>query len=395
MSNILFINFPAEGHVNPTLGIVKAFAERGDNVHYITTEKFKERLEGVGAKVHLHPDLLRKTSINASTLSGVQTFLNIHIQTSLDTLEITKQLSESIQFDFIFYDRFGAGKLVRDYLNVPGISSSPSFLVPNEFFKKHPFHPDSETPFHPDQHAEKLLDQIQKRFGVSPENMLQFMNNDGELTIVYTSRYFQPNNELFGDNYIFIGPSFPKRMETNQFPLEELKDKKVLYISMGTILDQVEEFFNICIDAFSDFQGKVVIAAGERADFSKIKKAPDNFIISSYVPQLEVLSESDVFITHGGMNSVNEGIHYNVPLVVIPHDKDQPMVAQRLTELSAGYRLSKDNIQVQSLKDAVNEVLLKNEYKEGIKKINDSFHDCGGVELALKEIDSFLGSKRS
>lgn len=29
MKNVLFINFPAEGHVNPTLGMTKAFADRG------------------------------------------------------------------------------------------------------------------------------------------------------------------------------------------------------------------------------------------------------------------------------------------------------------------------------------------------------------------------------
>ena len=29
MLNILVVNFPAEGHVNPTLNLVKAFTERG------------------------------------------------------------------------------------------------------------------------------------------------------------------------------------------------------------------------------------------------------------------------------------------------------------------------------------------------------------------------------
>jgi UDP:flavonoid glycosyltransferase YjiC (YdhE family) len=36
--NVLMINFPAEGHVNPTLGVVKALTDRGDSVHYVTTE---------------------------------------------------------------------------------------------------------------------------------------------------------------------------------------------------------------------------------------------------------------------------------------------------------------------------------------------------------------------
>ncbi|MNO51819.1 Oleandomycin glycosyltransferase [compost metagenome] len=386
MMNILMVNFPAEGHVNPTLGIAKAFAERGDNVHYITTEKFKERLEGVGAIVHLHTDLLRKASINHFTPSGLNTFINIHIQTSLDILEITKQLSETINFDFVFYDKFGAGELVRDYLHIPGISSSASFLMPKEEFKNIL----SSDLFQPDENVERLLDQMMEKFDVLPKNMLQFMNNSGDLNIVYTSRYFQPGNELFGEEYVFIGPSFPQRKTTVHFSLEGLKDKKVLYISMGTVLDHVEQFFNTCIDAFSDFEGKVVIAAGEKSDFTKIKQAPENFIISPYVPQLEVLNQSDVIITHGGMNSVNEAIHYSVPLVVIPHDKDQPMVAQRLTELGAGYRLSKDNINVHFLKDAVNEVLSNSEYKEAIQKIKDSFQACGGPEKAIRVIDSFL-----
>jgi UDP:flavonoid glycosyltransferase YjiC (YdhE family) len=79
-----------------------------------------------------------------------------------------------------------------------------------------------------------------------------------------------------------------------------------------------------------------------------------------------------------------------VPLVVLPHDKDQPMVAQRLTELKAGYRISKDNINVQSLKEALENVLSNREYIEGIQKINDSFQECGGTEKALEAIDSFM-----
>ncbi len=37
------------------------------------------------------------------------------------------------------------------------------------------------------------------------------MNNKGDVCLVYTSRYFQPNSESFGENNIFIGPSISKR----------------------------------------------------------------------------------------------------------------------------------------------------------------------------------------
>lgn len=392
MANILMINFPAEGHINPTLGIAKAFAERGDSVHYITTEKFKERIEKVGATVHLQPDLLSKVSIDPNSNEGLNAFLKIQIQTSLDVLAITKQLSRDINFNFVLYEKFGAGQLVRDYLQVPGVCSSASFLFPKEFLENMPL--SQKSGFKADEEARELMEQIQEYYGVKPESTSQFMNNVAELMIVFTSRYFQPNSEKFDDSNLFIGPTFPKRAYTGNFPLEALENEQVLYISMGTVLDHTEEFFNICIDAFSDFKGKVVIATGERVDMTKVKEAPEQFIISSYVPQLKVLEHTDVFITHGGMNSVNESIHFNVPMVVIPHDKDQPMVAQRLTELNAGYRVSKDNLKPETLKDAVNQVLTNKSYKDNIKKINESFQESGGPEKALEVIDAFIENKK-
>ncbi len=94
------------------------------------------------------------------------------------------------------------------------------------------------------------------------------------------------------------------------------------------------------------------------------------------------------------MNSVNEGIHFNVPLVVMPHDKDQPMVAQRLTELQAGYTVSKDHVTAQSLKHAVEEVLNNDRYKEGIQKINRSFQDCMNMEEVMERIDQFIEQRK-
>ncbi|WIG47569.1 glycosyltransferase [Bacillus halotolerans] len=393
MKKVLILNFPAEGHVNPTLGITKAFADRGYDVHYISTEKYKERLEAVGATVHLHQDLLRTTPIHVASPNGILDFLKIHIKTSLDILHVVKELSKSIQFDFVYYDKFGAGELVRDYLNIPGISSSASFLFDEEHLKILPLHPDSEVPLQLDKECENLLAEMKETYGVSPKNLVQFMNNKGELNVVYTSRYFQPESHRFGDECLFIGPSFPKRAAKTDFPVEQLKDEKVIYISMGTVLDKTEEFFNLCIDAFSNFDGLVVIAAGEKADLTKLKQAPENFIIAPYVPQLEVLEHSDVFITHGGMNSVNEGIHFNVPLVVMPHDKDQPMVAQRLSELQAGYTISKDEVNAQLLKQGIEEVLQNDQYLEGIKKINQSFQECMDMDEVMERIDQLIHQK--
>jgi hypothetical protein len=76
---------------------------------------------------------------------------------------------------------FGAGELVRDYLEIPGVSSSPSFLMPEEHMKKFPFHPDSEVPFKPEKNNIELLQQVKEKFGVSPKIMVQFMGFLGKI----------------------------------------------------------------------------------------------------------------------------------------------------------------------------------------------------------------------
>ncbi|NGY76052.1 hypothetical protein F6Y02_06105 (plasmid) [Bacillus megaterium] len=129
--NVLIINFPGEGHVNPTLGIVKALVNRGDSVHYITTEEFKDRIEGLGANTYLHPNHLKgRTPQNTS----IHEFLQIHLKLSFDILTIVQELASSISFDYVYHDTFGAGLLVKDYLNIPSVSSSSSFVIPHEQF---------------------------------------------------------------------------------------------------------------------------------------------------------------------------------------------------------------------------------------------------------------------
>lgn len=151
---------------------------------------------------------------------------------------------------------------------------------------------------------------MKDKYGVVFDSLVQFMNNMGELNVVYISRYFQFESEIFGDEYLFIGLSFLKRKGDIVFLIDFLKNEKVIYILMGMVFGNMEVFFNLCIDVFLDFEGKVVIVVGEKVDLLKIKQVFENFIIVLYVLQFEVLEQVDVFVIYGGMNSVNEGIYY-------------------------------------------------------------------------------------
>lgn len=225
--NVLMINIPAEGHVNPTLGVVKALIDRGDSVHYITTEEFKERIEGLGANVYLHPNHLK--GLTPQKVTSIHEFMQVIFKLSYDILAVVQELADSIPFDYVYHDTFGAGLLVKDYLNIPSISSSSSFAIPQEQFLKM-LESGRGLPLNPSPEMEKenstITERIQERFGVKVKHHFQFMMNTSDLNIVYTSREFQPGGEYMDDSYVFIGPSITKRVQTHDFPLEELKENR-------------------------------------------------------------------------------------------------------------------------------------------------------------------------
>jgi UDP-glucoronosyl and UDP-glucosyl transferase len=66
---------------------------------------------------------------------------------------------------------------------------------------------------------------------------------------------------------------------------------------------------------------------------------PANWRVVDRVDQQEVLSRSDVFVTHGGCNSFHEALLHRVPMVVVPFFGDQLIVARRAAELSIGVDL--------------------------------------------------------
>ena len=54
------------------------------------------------------------------------------------------------------------------------------------------------------------------------------------------------------------------------------------------------------------------------------------------VPQLDLLARVDLFVTHGGMNSVSEGLYYGVPLVGVPQQLEQALNGRQAARHGAG-----------------------------------------------------------
>ena len=131
-----------------------------------------------------------------------------------------------------------------------------------------------------------------------------------------------------------------------------------------------------------------IITNGKGLDTRMLKNIPSNIHVYSSVPQLEVLCIADVFVTHGGMNSISEALVHGVPMVVIPFMADQPVNARQVETLGLGKRLKHKTVNSESLKETVWSVLWDEQIEANLANAQDwiahALGNKGGAELILE-----------
>ncbi len=383
--------FPGHGHVNPTIGLVNELVECGDEITYICAEEFRSKLKNTGAKfVGFELDTSKFISKNKIEVAG-ERFLKI----TENVLKLA--MKEEGEFDYIVHDPFvkPGTKIVEKFKVKKVIATSTTFAF-NEKIYENVLCAMAKVTKAIESITEGFAklkpeyDKLGKEFGIDfskAQNPMQLMmSSKSDLTIVFTSKYYQPDGESFDDTYKFVGPSIFDRHELEDFKIENPENKKVVYISLGTNINTNLEFYKNCLEALGSREDlKVIMSIGKNTAIEELGNIPKNFDIYNYVPQLEVLKKVDLFITHGGMNSSSEGLYNNIPLIVVPQFADQPIIAKRVEELGAGVPLMAD-ISVQAIENAVNKVLSDNSYKENAKKIGESLRACGGYKKAAEAI---------
>lgn len=384
---IVFFNIPAHGHTNPTLGVVKELINNNHDVYYYSYEIMREKIESSGAHFIPCDKFDSQTKLSNEDKEKIakdlvfSTNLIVDMTLRLDD-EILKEMQE-LKPDVIVADSMAFwGKLIAKKLNIPFISSTTTFA-----FNKYSARvmkqegPGLFSLIKSIPKINKSLDRLRQK-GYEVKSMLDIIANDENTsTIVYTSKYFQPYSETFNDNYAFVGPVLRESVEKT-----EKVEIPTVYISLGTVNNNHKNFYQNCFEALKDENLRVIMSVGEDIDIELLENIPNNFTVKKHVDQISVLKNTDVFITHCGMNSVSEALYYGIPLILFPQTTEQKGVANRVSELGAGKFLEKNNSE--NIKNTVLDVLKDKKIKENAIKISNSFTSCGSILKAVKFIEN-------
>jgi MGT family glycosyltransferase len=245
---------------------------------------------------------------------------------------------------------------------------------------------------------QRLWQQLTQKYtlkAISKKDVFQLqpnsMNLRGDLNIVYTSEMFQIQRSYFDASYIFTGPCYSERAVDAQFPLLKSAEKPIIYISLGSVTSYNSKtfFYQKCLQAFANSEYTVVMSVGKFIDIAELGNIPPNFIVSNYVPQMQVLQQASVFITHGGTNSTWEALIHKVPLIVFPQGGDQYLVANRVEELNIGVWVKQKNIAALKLRSLVEQIIKDEKIRSNVDLLSSSLITSGGTQKAVDKILEF------
>jgi MGT family glycosyltransferase len=388
MSKVLFLGVPSHGHINPTLGLVSELVTQGEEVIYFASADFKEKIIATGAAFRAYSADLNIFKMDSNDADNAHDpMLNILMQADDIIADILHQI-KGIKFDYLIHSAaFPFTKVIAQLLKIPTVSSLAIFAGLRDFLEEmnqsHEAMPGMEAMINAYNTAtQRIYDAYSVRL---PDNFMQMIYNTGDINLVYTSKYFTPDIEYFDDSFKFVGPPIYARKENMDFPFERLQNKKVIYISLGTVFSNYDPaLYPIFFNSFANLDVVVVLAAYQ-VDFSGYE-IPENFIVRNYVPQSAILAYTDVAITHAGMNSISDIIYSNTPFVAIPLGADQPVLAEKAVALGAAIALDANQLTPEILRTSTEKVFADPGYLQGIRKISDSFKAAGGYKKAVEEI---------
>lgn len=176
--------------------------------------------------------------------------------------------------------------------------------------------------------------------------------------------------------------------------------KPIIYVSMGnTFIYENGYLFDIIIETLKEFavDYSIIISVGNQKLYEQynLKYKLNNVLLMPYVPQIEILKRTHLFLTHAGMNSISESIHFGVPIVCIPLSGDQPLIAKHVTnELNVGIRLiSNSSLTHDTLRKAINEVLTNPKYRERVTELSEISKRYPGHKIASDLVIEFIRQK--
>ncbi len=185
-----------------------------------------------------------------------------------------------------------------------------------------------------------------------------------------------------------------------EIPLEEAipPEKKLIYASLGTHAaiygKRVDRFTHLLIEIATERpEWFFIVNIGKGNDPAKFGAVPDNVLLKTFVPQLQILERSAVIITNGGLGTVKEAIMAVVPLLMVPCRWDQFGNAARVKQHGIGDTCVLSKVTAPLLSKRLDDLLNNPRYKTQLARMKQQIEQDDEFTQGVQWLTEFTAAK--
>lgn len=411
MLKIIFFSIPLFGHVNYGLKLAKALRDKEHKVRYYSGRAYEKFINAKGVEFYAYDEEIEKMFSEPNSSYSAEYMLSVepedvdyvseiykysyHLR-EIERIFIEQQRGdiEAFKPDIIVYDSAAIwGKSIARLLNIPCVCSCTPYSYPKELICKEP-EMFSSLVFHQKMSSEitfktlkKMNALLKKKFLLSDEMPIsENWCGEGDLNLLYTVKDFQLGSQFLDkDEYVFCGILCDQDDKSDVNEFINNNGRKIVYISFGTIYNSSRLLLETAKTLVTLYDFDFILNIGAHNNLQLFENLPKNWRVVRKVPQISLLEKVDVFISHGGVNSVREAAHCGVPMIVVPWEGDTLCTAQDISNGNYGKVIAPSEIY--RLKDILVDVVNNSVIKENCIELSKKMKSAGGLMYAVKMIE--------
>jgi UDP:flavonoid glycosyltransferase YjiC (YdhE family) len=392
---VLFTLLPATGSLHPLVPLAEALARAGHEVAFCSSRSFRPEAEATGFPCFpagldwLVSDpgyiqiLCREAGVEFPALTGKARFAWV-----TDQLFIGAAARRMLPDLADVARRWAPDLIVRESLEFGGCAAAEQLGLPHASVAAA---------------ADSALDlraQLAEPLGRLRAAIDLPEDPDVEMPYRYLHLCFAPPRwdgpeARFPDTAHFLRhTNVPRPGEALPTWVGQLPDRPTVLVSLGTVFHRTPGVHEAILEGLRAEPINLLVAVGRDQDPSRFGEQPPNVRIERYVPQTRLLPRCDLFVTHGGFNSVKEALSLGIPMVVMPIAGDQPYSAERCAALGVARVIPPDSRTPDRVREAARAVLGDPSYRARAEELRRDMAALPGMDRAVALLETVAAERR-
>jgi MGT family glycosyltransferase len=227
------------------------------------------------------------------------------------------------------------------------------------------------------------LNEARAHFGLTPLDNLWNQVLAAKKTLIAVSRTFDFGPEADVGHFAYVGPQLDEVgwTETGHGFEAPQDSRPLVLVSFSTTFQNHGGILQKVVDALGRLPVAALVTLGPTILPEEINAAANVRLVRS-APHNQLMKQASLIVTHGGHGTVARGLIHHLPMLVIPHGRDQDGNAARVVAHGAG-RMLPPTAETDEIREAIAMLLRDQAFREGAARLGEAIRqdmrDCDVV----------------